>query len=67
MINTLEQFLEHECAMVTPSMLEEFEPHREFVEGSLKRYFENPLSDWETFKDLLWKYLPELKKEHFTP
>jgi hypothetical protein len=59
MINTLEQFLELECGIVTPKLLEEFEPHREFVETSLRRYFENPVSDWDIFTDLLWKYLPE--------
>ena len=59
MINTLEDFLELECGMITPALLEAMEPHREFVEDSLTRYFKNPVSDWEIFVDLLWKYLPE--------
>lgn len=36
MIVTLEDFIEDQCGMITPKLLELFEPHREFVETFLK-------------------------------
>jgi len=64
MIKTLEEFLEDQCGMVTPELLELFEPHREFIEDKLTQYDEN-LQTWLDFIDSLWLYLPD-PKNHFT-
>ena len=64
MIETLEEFLEDQCGMVTPQLLELFEPHREFIEDILTQYDEN-LQTWSDFTDSLWLYLPD-PKNHFT-
>ena len=71
-MKTLEDFLEHECGMVTPKLLETFEPHREFIEAALTSYelsatpYQNEDDRWDSFSDLIWKFLPEPKKDHFT-
>ncbi len=64
MIDTLEEFLEDQCGMVTPQLLELFEPHREFIEDILTQYDDN-LQTWSDFTDSLWLYLPD-PKNHFT-
>ena len=63
MIDTLEEFLEDQCGMVTPQLLELFEPHREFIEDILTQYDDN-LQTWLDFTDSLWLYLPD-PKNHF--
>ena len=64
MIDTLEEFLEDQCGMVTQKLLELFEPHREFIEDKLTQYDEN-LQTWTDFTDSLWLYLPD-PKNHFS-
>ncbi len=64
MIDTLEEFLEDQCGIVTPKLIELFEPHREFIEDILTQYDEN-LQTWSDFTDSLWLYLPD-PKNHFT-
>ncbi len=58
MINTLEEFLEDQCGMVTPKLIELFEPHREFIEDKLTQYDEK-LQSWDDFTGSLWLYLPD--------
>jgi hypothetical protein len=63
---TLEEFIECQCGMITPALLELFEPHREFVETYLEEYHKDP-QDWSQFIKMLWTYLPEPKNKHFRP
>lgn len=70
-MKTLEEFLEDQCGMVTPNLLEIFEPHRAFVEDALKNFWTykdeswSIYKDWDKFSTTMWKYLPEPKKDHF--
>ena len=64
---TLEEFIENQCGMITPKILETLEPHREFIETALENFKENETDSWSTFTELLWKYLPELTNEHYHP
>lgn len=63
---TLEEFIEHQCGMITPALLELFDPHREFIENYLNEYHKDP-QGWGEFVKLIWTYLPEVKDEHFRP
>jgi hypothetical protein len=64
---TLEEFVENQCGMITPKILEILEPHREFVENALSNFESEESCDWSQFTELLWKYLPEIKDKHFRP
>ena len=61
---TLEHFIEDQCGMVTPNLIQLFESHRKCVEDALKNFNESENS-WEEFAKTLWTFLPEPKKEHF--
>jgi len=50
--------------MVTPNLIQLFEPHRKCVEEALKNFNESENS-WEEFAKTLWTFLPEPKKENF--
>ena len=65
-MTTLEDFLEDQCGIVSKSLLETFEPHREFVEMYLREYSKDP-QEWDQFVTMLWAYLPEVEDHHFTP
>ena len=58
-LKTLEEFLENQCGMVTPNLLELYEPHREFVEKFLNTYNNDPDLDLSDYITDLWQYLPE--------
>ena len=64
MIDTLEEFLEDQCGIVTPKLIELFEPHREFIEVALAQY-DKSFQTWIDFTDNLWLYLPD-PKNHFS-
>lgn len=64
-MKTLEHFIEDQCGMVTPKLLELLEPHRQCVETALK-HFNNSEKDWDEFSKTLWTFLPEPKKDHYT-
>ena len=53
MIVTLENFIEDQCGMITPKLLQLFEPHREFVESYLKN------SPTASQLENLWTFLPD--------
>lgn len=63
-MKTLEDFIEDQCGMVTPKLLEKFEPHREFIEQSLTKFSESE-HNWNDYSNLMWKFLPEPKKDCF--
>lgn len=64
MIVTLEEFLEDQCGMVTPLLLDLFEPHRIFVENTLEQY-DDKTHSWKKFAGELWLYLPDPDKDLF--
>ena len=61
---TLEHFIEDQCGMVTPKLIQLFEPHRECVEEALKN-FQHGENSWDEFVKTLWTFLPEPTEEHF--
>ncbi len=56
MIVTLEDFIENQCGMITPKLLELLEPHREFVETHLKNFKLTPTASQ---LENLWTFLPD--------
>lgn len=60
---TLEDFLIDQCGMVTPELLETYEPHREWIENHIKDYTENRFVTWESYSTALWILLPDLPDE----
>ena len=65
MINTLEDFLEDQCGMVTPKLLERFASHREFVEKFLSQYNHDPDLRLEDYISNLWQFLPNPISDDF--
>jgi len=61
MIPTLEQFLQLQCGMAPPPLVEYYEEHREFVEQYLANYCDLNISveEWEDAIEDLWLLLPE--------
>ncbi len=62
MIVTLEDFIEDQCGMLTPNLLELFEPHREFVETHLKNFNLTPTTSQ---LENLWAFLPNPISDDF--
>lgn len=56
-MKTLEEFLIEQCGMITPGLLELFEPHREFIERYLKNGYDSDI----------WLFLPRPSKEDYRP
>ena len=58
---TLEQFLQLQCGMSPPSLVEYYEEHREFVENYLSHHHDMNYSteEWEDVMEALWLLLPE--------
>ena len=61
---TLEEFLEDQCGMVTPGLLDLLEPHRAFVEHALTEFYDGKLP-WKEFAKSLWKFLPHPTTDHY--
>lgn len=69
---TLEDFLEDQCGMVTPKLLELFEPHREFVELKIEQWYDEHDEDggepsWRAWSSSMWLYLPDPNNDCFEP
>lgn len=64
-MKTLEHFIEDQCGMVTPKLLELLEPHREFIEKFLKTYNCDPDLSLEDHISNLWQFLPKPNKEDY--
>ena len=63
---TLEEFIENQCGMVTPKLLELLEPHRKFVETHLRNFFtDNPFGDFDENAEIIWQFLPEPADDDF--
>lgn len=56
---SLEFFLEKECGMAPPRLVEHYETHRDFIESGLK---DLPAGNetWEEFAARAWLLLPDL-------